>query len=166
MYYHCWLTLPSGEIIDPHFKEYDELAKRVGAKPVKVYVPASKLIQELILTRLTTWMMQECEKYKYFDLIPIKYKHCAMNAFVLMKTKYPEATYTVGSMGFGRPRTGIFWQFGNPTWNKYHQFITCDGTQKPASRYGANRNWIKGGLIKAEMLEGKVEVCGDNAVAV
>jgi len=158
--------LPSGKIIDPHFKEYDELVKRHGVENCKAYVPASKVIQELILTRLTMWMLQECGRYECFEDIPLKYEHCAMNAYALMKTKYPEATYTVGSMGFGAMHTGIMWYFGNPTWNKYHQFITCDGTQKPASRYGANRNWIKGGLIKAEMLEGKVEVCGDNAVAV
>ena len=151
MYYHCWLTLPNGDIIDPHFKEYDELVRNRGLEPVKVYVPASKMIQELILTRLTTWMIQECEEYKYFDLIPIRYKHCAMNAFVLMKTKYPEATYTVGSMGF-RYGNGVMWQFGNPTWDKYHQFITCDGTEPPATRYGEDRNtsWIKGGVVAAD----------------
>ncbi len=118
---HCWLQTPDGSIIDPHFYEYDMVCKEQNIPKTKHYCEAPIEVQCEIMKSLASWMKQ-CFEIIPIHACPIIAFSCFRNAYVLKKTKYPDAKLVVGSMGFGHPND-VWWYFGDPSWGFTDDFL-------------------------------------------
>ena len=129
MDFHTWLELPNGDIIDPHFPFYDWVANSRGVAHEKQYHPANQMVQACISKALAAWQREIIEAHGGIDRVPMKQGFCFLNAFVLQQIRFPNAKMVIGSMGFGK-KGKTWWEYGDPSWDKFHQFRNGVATQQ------------------------------------
>ena len=122
--FHCWLEDKDGMIIDPHFKEYDDMMKmpRCNGR-AKVYEEWSPKQQKEKLKNLIPEVMENIEENATRNNIPKEavmaiiaanpgFRACPLNAWC-MKSIRPELRFVIGNMGF-RSRDDpnkVWWEY-------------------------------------------------------
>jgi hypothetical protein len=111
---HMWLVR-NGKIFDPHFTEYDVIAKIRGVSSKKNYAPAPKEIQEEVIENWTDFLKNvNLKNWKN------EASFCFYNAFA-MKRKYG-GELVFGSMGFGEGKN-VWWEYGGEKWDRIEYFL-------------------------------------------
>ena len=109
--FHCWLEDADGMIIDPHFKEYDDMMKMAHCNSrAKVYVEWTDEQQKEKLKNLLPDIMENINENAKRNGIPKRFvmaimagnpgfRACCVNAWS-MKSLRPELRFVIGNMGF------------------------------------------------------------------
>ena len=117
---HFWIQLENGEIIDPHFENYDLLKIFHKAKNI-TRLPASPLVQQIMIKKLDKIILNYFPNYEVFIstisaiLSKPQYGYCQLNAYINMK-KYPGSKIVFGSWGLVKNDNSVFWEFGGENW--------------------------------------------------
>ena len=114
---HMWLVR-NGKIFDPHFPEYNIIAKIRGVSSKKVYLPADKEIQEEVIQN---W----CDALERVSLKKWRssVNHAFINAIALKRRYGGELVF--GSLGFGEGKN-IWYEFGGEKWDKIEYFLKME----------------------------------------
>jgi len=116
---HMWVV-KDGEIIDPHFPNYDMISKIRNVSNKKNYLPADQIIQKVVIKMWMTWL----------DTLPFdplsewsdSPNYCMLNA-IAYQSKYG-GDLVFGSMGFGDERSqDVWWEYGGTEYKTLKQFI-------------------------------------------
>lgn len=104
---HLWVVR-NGKIIDPHFQDYNFIAKFHNVSKKKNYLPAETRIQEIIIKKWTDFLKD----------IPLndwetQANYCFINAIAEQRKNGGELVF--GSLGFGES-DNVWWEFGGVDW--------------------------------------------------
>jgi len=146
---HYWVER-DGQIIDPDFSEEDEYIRVINkTTKEKKYHEAPELVQKVFLAIAEKSVDSELRKMKmiggrgmmvasFFDMERLKqpmfpeereealeeytpkFGSCMLNAY--KEAKKNGGRIVFGSQGYVKKSGGVWWEYGNPEWNKVSQF--------------------------------------------
>ena len=117
---HFWVVR-DGNIIDPHFKEYDLVKKIQGCVGEPIHLPADDLVQKVILKKFTNVCSVQDMGIMFQQVMgkPMP-NSCYQNACLEIVKNGGQLVF--GSLGWTRRSGGVHYEFGGEGW-KVAQFI-------------------------------------------